>query len=950
MKLYKKGGKLYYQKGGKMYLYQNGDYIKLNNNDSFASQYNNPYDNQQVFDTTEPSEPSESNKKTNVKSKIGQYANLANTAMSLLPKNEINYGGSEMGKNAFNSNQQTQNSLNSVWDGVNSAVPVWGAVANATRGLGNIIDQKDEYGISKSGVGSAVKSLIDPGSALNESIAIGKDYGVGHGIANQFTLGLYGKSLLEKNKKRVKDEEKFESDRNNMFDNYAKYGKNIQTSPLHSMNADYNAEVEDGEIIIGKDLNRLRHGGNSNASLVSSYALKLNGDKHGTDKDKDGHEGIPIKAEDGTYVASNHLGLNGKKAKNGKTVAKEMEPIVKSLSDAELNEDAYRSNPALVKHQLAQLESMKNEAESNKVAEELKKMLGKKDRNMEEIAQYIQENSEYLSPSNQIQQEQVQQFQTGGKVIGNIEQDLRNHAKNELGVNPNMLNTSQQMSQEEMNFDKSNQYNTNGTDYDVSAQVNDEEFITDDENVQVNETTNVTDSRQGKSMSETTMGEQAGTSKYTGTSRLIQEKMQEILDPNLFSSNGGLSEEWIQKGKSKGLSEQELRSATRKDITDGDVGAWLGKEMQEAFGVRSIGKDEQNRSVDPNVSGKSSNLYNNEKLNWAEDIRKEIVDNNGVVPSKYNDLPADLLDELTSLARSGKMASEGKFGTSLTNEFTKANESVATEIDREQALSYESNVDKGNKIDRNTDLSTNDKAGKISSFKDAFRYARNSEDLANEPYFTYKGQIYSKKTRSEDPELAAKSDQLGIKNKVTSNPVRNKEITPRKIVKQVSNPRSKLRQIPKNNSFQLGGNIQNSNKIQMKYPTIVNQNSNNNLRKLMQEGGQVPPGAESNAHMQQLLAQDPNIAQNPMQGQQDPNALPTNSMQQDPNMQTPDIINQLSPEVQQIFAQLPPEMQQQALQANPEEMEMVIQVLFQQMQQGGGQPSQPQMPPQPELI
>jgi len=85
--------------------------------------------------------------------------------------------------------------------------------------------------------------------------------------------------------------------------------------------------------------------------------------------------------------------LNGKKVtkNNGnKTVAQEMEPVVALLSKAEEDpQDKYKSNPAVIEHHLRLLSQMKNQAEQGKFMEELNGILKDKERNLDDVLEYI---------------------------------------------------------------------------------------------------------------------------------------------------------------------------------------------------------------------------------------------------------------------------------------------------------------------------------------------------------------------------------------------------------------------------------------------------------------------------------------------------------------------------------------------------------------------------------
>ena len=1074
--LYKKGGKLYYKKGGKMCLYegggplryrkppvaQNGLDIKLNDNPSFSSEYSqNPYkptfsDPGDVGYDSEGMSGKRDGKGFQV-SDVGNYANIASGLMSMVPKTQQTFGDNKFARNALQGQLKKRDEVQKTQKDISAAVPVWGAVSNATRGFGEMIAPEDDYGI-KNKAGKFFQTAFNPSSLISENATSSGT--AGDKLMNIVTMGIWEESRKEKLRDMALAEQKQRDERAGQFNQnvegvtgtnfFSKLGGDLRVLPYNTLNMKhkpkYTAEIEDGELMIGPDIGSVLHGGNSSASMVSEFAAKFNGDKHGQDTDGDGQEGIPVVAKEGMYVASNYLGLNGKKAKKGqKTVAQEMEPIVESLAKAEEGGDAFDSNKQLVKHQLLELENMKNEAEANKAIEELKSMLSKKDRDMDEIAMFIQENGQYLGlgetqSQEAIPQMQQGQMQAGGKIIGDIEKYAQ-----EKGVSPQAIQAAQQVDASKFDFADPETYtgstgNTYDVDSDIQSNLNTEEA---ERNINVAPTTKVVDERQGVTEGETTLGQQAGKSDYTGTSLLIQEKMEEVLDKDLFSPSGGLSEEWIKKGMEEGLSYEDLTSAKRSSITEGDVGKWLGKEMQRAFGVQSVGKDTQSRNVDSQVSGKTSALYNNEKLNWVDDIRKDIIDNNNIVPAKYADLPEDLLNEVTRLARTGKQAHEGKFGTSLTDAFTKANESVTDEVARVESYGYDTESQSGEKIDRNTDLAKSQQAGNIDSFSAAFRYARNSPELADEPFFTYKGKQYSKKTRSEDPELAKVSDSAALENKNKTKPTTTIDIKPQEREMKANNPKSRLKRLIAKKfggmtSYQQGGLVnvmdemarQKAMKLylagrhdelspdDMKFlqgkgftnvgqtpttptiqtptqPTIQTRNEqpwadfvSGNIKQAQvadkeaenaafrqsrglaprfgdrpvgrtgaveeaqrtsgitqpfQEGGMMGeeqeqpmgPGAESNEHMQQLMAQGEG---------QDPNAAqPVEDQMQQP---VPQPIAALAPQAQEAFMMLPPEMQEQILQLPPEQMEIAIMNAVQQMQQQGQQPApqgQPQM-------
>ena len=354
-------------------------------------------------------------------------ANIGSMALDkYVPKTGRDYGNSEEHRTALKDTELgEQAEIHKTVDGM---IPMWGAIHQATTTGLDAIDQKDEYGRSKSKVAGAVTNFHDPSRVVNIVVDDFKKGEYSTGVLNALTAGIYGQFKMDDKVAAADANVAFRKDRESKFDGsqqgttksgiYAREGKEI-TTPRNVLNDKWNAEIENGEIVIdttGKNIPNIRYGGtNTHASLQSPYAVKFTGDKHGQDSNKDGQEGIPIKAAEGLYVASNYLGLDGKRAKKGqKTTAQEMQPIVESLANADTNSmDAYKNNDEFITHQLKQLEEMKNDAEAAKVAEELKKLLSKKNRDMGEIAAFIQQNAQYLLDDPNAQQQNLPQMEQG---------------------------------------------------------------------------------------------------------------------------------------------------------------------------------------------------------------------------------------------------------------------------------------------------------------------------------------------------------------------------------------------------------------------------------------------------------------------------------------------------------------------------------------------------------
>jgi hypothetical protein len=278
------------------------------------------------------------------------------------------------------------------------------------KGLGNAVAGRDQYGISGSAAQEVASNILDPLGRIQQIINTGKEKGFTGALKDFATFGVYGNNVLKEKVNAAKRREN-EVDmglrlgstqgkyRNDSI--YAKEGKRI--TPKRK-DVDPNVEIEDGEIVLANPEQIVLHG-NADTSLESRYAAKYHGDKHGEDTDKDGMEGIPLTSEDEAYVASDYLGLDGKVAKNGKTVAKAIEPYVKQLHRAEMNpEDKYTNNPIAIAHHRKQINKLIDQAEKNKFIEKLYQATKKKDRNFEEVLEIIQNE---MPQTNQMSDEQL---------------------------------------------------------------------------------------------------------------------------------------------------------------------------------------------------------------------------------------------------------------------------------------------------------------------------------------------------------------------------------------------------------------------------------------------------------------------------------------------------------------------------------------------------------------
>lgn len=273
------------------------------------------------------------------------------------------------------------------------------SVMKVGRALGNVIDPGDEYGVSKSNAAKVTSSFLDPLGRLQQSFNIGKKKGWGEGIKDFYTMGVSGNNLMKNDVRRMENRDELDDMRMRQGMNkgtyrndsvYAKDGAHIKP---FNFTGEPNVEIEAGEIVLG-DPRRIGMRGDTSTSLESKYGAMFHGDKHGTDSDGDGLEGIPLTSGE-AYVASEHLGLNGKKSGPGnKSVASEMKPYLKYLHGGETNPtDPYKNNPVGIAETNRQLGLLKNEAEKGKFLEGMQKELRNKDRNVKDVLSYISQNA-----------------------------------------------------------------------------------------------------------------------------------------------------------------------------------------------------------------------------------------------------------------------------------------------------------------------------------------------------------------------------------------------------------------------------------------------------------------------------------------------------------------------------------------------------------------------------
>lgn len=268
------------------------------------------------------------------------------------------------------------------------------AGVDAGKAIGNVVRNEDEYGISQSNTQEVIGNIFDPIGGIQSSINLGRKKGVGEGLANWATFGVSGRKTKMDDLKKAQHAETVEDAMLSYGDNtgnyrndgiYAQKGAFIR-EPDITDEGEPNAEIEDGELIIGNPANT-KLMGDVDTSMTSSFVTKVHGDKHGQDTDRDGREGIPLISEGNNYIASNYLGIDGKKAsKKNPSVAKAIEPHAKYLHNAENNpNDKYKNTSVGIAMQKREIERKINEAERNKFKEEIAAVAKKKDATLEDV-------------------------------------------------------------------------------------------------------------------------------------------------------------------------------------------------------------------------------------------------------------------------------------------------------------------------------------------------------------------------------------------------------------------------------------------------------------------------------------------------------------------------------------------------------------------------------------
>lgn len=262
---------------------------------------------------------------------------------------------------------------------------------DAGAALGKLVDKTDEYGVSKNNFTKMMGNNLNPIGNLQEAVNEGRKHGFGAGLKNFVTFGVSGNQRRAELRDKALDydrkEEAQAAEGTNLgkIKNNSVYSKNggyikIRQSggsikPKMNSNSEGQVEVESGEVLLTNPSTLELNSSNAKAQSVSPYGMIVKGDKHGEDTDKDGNEGIRITSDNGAYVGSDYLTIDGVPAKKGqKTVADEMKPLINLLNRAHLNKNnPFINNPIMISESNRQLDNIRKQAEIGKFQEGLRK-------------------------------------------------------------------------------------------------------------------------------------------------------------------------------------------------------------------------------------------------------------------------------------------------------------------------------------------------------------------------------------------------------------------------------------------------------------------------------------------------------------------------------------------------------------------------------------------------
>lgn len=388
--LYKKGGVLYYKKGGKMCKYEGGgptrfrlpklqyggdEIAPINTGKDSGYQIANPYMDKVI----DRNVPSVDNPNTGSKFNQGQYANWINSGsqlLNLIPQNQgpdyannkymgMAFQGVKAGRAATDAGYATGQGV------LNSVNPLIGSIVGAGRGVSDMIAGENKTTGEADPIRRGIANQLSPSSKHEQGFKTGAEFGAGWGILEGITGVPIGDVMRADKRRKAEKELQYDKDRQGMFNSestgqyrndsiYAKHGAFIKKSANHNPNA----EIETGEVVMtpdGMDTNSVTMNPNVNTSMVSDKAFLVKGKTH----EQGGETG---NFPEGTYIFSDHLGMNGMKAKKGeKTVAQLAKPHAKALSEMEKRPtDKYLNNPKAKQYHENQLNQLAEMAEAGK--------------------------------------------------------------------------------------------------------------------------------------------------------------------------------------------------------------------------------------------------------------------------------------------------------------------------------------------------------------------------------------------------------------------------------------------------------------------------------------------------------------------------------------------------------------------------------------------------------
>ena len=437
-RMYMRGGKLFYQVGGKLVpKYQIGDY-----------DYGPPEFDPSKLPITGSTEDAkggtqglDANRQGSgfMKDFLSNKENVA-TAGSFLGTTLSSFSGNRKSGYETPGGKYTRNALSGydntgLSDGLNKGLSTAAALdptgtalivkaaVDVGKGASNLIKNEDEDGIAQSSTQQVVGDLLDPIGWMQDSYNVMRKKGFSKGLQNLGTFGVTGRNDMIKDRDAARLAERNEEARMSYGQNvgnyrndsiYAQDGAYMRNAPMTGGQGQPTAEIEDGELIIG-DPSKVQLMGDARSTLDSKFATKVVGDKHGEDTDGDGLEGIPVISNTDSYIASDYLGVNGKRAGKGNpSVAKTLEPVARFMHNAEKNPfDKYKNNPVAIAIQKRQMEKTIAEAERNKYKEKIASVARKKNSTFEDMLATIADMpKENLTPDETLILEGVLKSQT----------------------------------------------------------------------------------------------------------------------------------------------------------------------------------------------------------------------------------------------------------------------------------------------------------------------------------------------------------------------------------------------------------------------------------------------------------------------------------------------------------------------------------------------------------